>query len=545
MLRLPPGHLQDPDTCEFGEVDCKLRVLHKLVIFVLELFFVVDRLVVGWLLRTITITITRQTPIIRINLGLRHCLRPFLLSFPFLPYSFCLRKRRLLTCRRFSVNYLFSLSLSLMLHDHKSQSALEYLMTYGWAILIIVIVAAVLDAMGIFNPAAAANVPFTVTGTSGTVIAAGQGNATQIYLTIYDQTGYPVTIDYLSFESGGATYSAFGCAGFPPYQLVAGQSTICAIRSSPNGNFRSPLGGQVSITYLEDNGVPGQNFMTTSSIRMSLTTSKLDNNGENLSFPLMTTFTESGLPSGTSWNVTYDGVTNHSATNTITFLALADPFSYTIYNQLISSTAGYCYLKMYSVPVLSSGSANGGSSIPVTFTNSSGCTLAYVANYGANTTSVINTSTNTVIGGPITVGSHPDGVAITPNGKFAYVTNFYVNAVSVINTSSNTVIATITVSANPNGVAITPNGKFAYVTNQNANAVSVINTSSNTVIATITVGAYPEGIAITPNGKFVYVVDYNTNTVTVINTTSNMAIGPLIAVGNSPIDMSLSSVDSV
>ena len=36
----------------------------------------------------------------------------------------------------------------------KGQSALEYMMTYGWAILIIVIVAVILYSMGIFNPRA-------------------------------------------------------------------------------------------------------------------------------------------------------------------------------------------------------------------------------------------------------------------------------------------------------------------------------------------------------------------------------------------------------
>ena len=35
----------------------------------------------------------------------------------------------------------------------KGQSAMEYLMTYGWAIIIIVIVAAALYALGVFNPA--------------------------------------------------------------------------------------------------------------------------------------------------------------------------------------------------------------------------------------------------------------------------------------------------------------------------------------------------------------------------------------------------------
>jgi hypothetical protein len=35
----------------------------------------------------------------------------------------------------------------------KAQSAMEYLMTYGWAILIVIIVAAALYSLGIFNPA--------------------------------------------------------------------------------------------------------------------------------------------------------------------------------------------------------------------------------------------------------------------------------------------------------------------------------------------------------------------------------------------------------
>ncbi|MFH1445199.1 MAG: hypothetical protein ABIF08_01820 [Nanoarchaeota archaeon] len=36
----------------------------------------------------------------------------------------------------------------------KAQAAMEYLMTYGWAILIVIIVAAALFALGVFNPTA-------------------------------------------------------------------------------------------------------------------------------------------------------------------------------------------------------------------------------------------------------------------------------------------------------------------------------------------------------------------------------------------------------
>lgn len=41
---------------------------------------------------------------------------------------------------------------------------------------------------------------------------------------------------------------------------------------------------------------------------------------------------------------------------------------------------------------------------------------AYVANNGSNDVSVINTSTNTVVGSPIPVGANPAGIAITKPG---------------------------------------------------------------------------------------------------------------------------------
>jgi len=53
----------------------------------------------------------------------------------------------------------------------KGQSAMEYLMTYGWAILIVIIVAAVLFSMGVFNPATYTTT--AATGFSGFNVPAG------------------------------------------------------------------------------------------------------------------------------------------------------------------------------------------------------------------------------------------------------------------------------------------------------------------------------------------------------------------------------------
>jgi len=64
----------------------------------------------------------------------------------------------------------------------------------------------------------------------------------------------------------------------------------------------------------------------------------------------------------------------------------------------------------------------------------------------------------------------------------------------------NSVTATVTVGSGPEGVAITPNGEYAYVTNEGGTTLSVINTATNTVKATVTIGSGPMRIAITPNG---------------------------------------------
>ena len=125
---------------------------------------------------------------------------------------------------------------------------------------------------------------------------------------------------------------------------------------------------------------------------------------------------------------------------------------------------------------------------------------AYVANAGDGTVSVINTSTNTVVGSPINVGSGPEAIAITPNGAFAYVANAGDGTVSVINTSTNMVVGSpIGVGSGPDAIAITPDGEFAYVANTDSNNVSVISTASNTVIGSIGVGSGPDAIAISPN----------------------------------------------
>ena len=158
---------------------------------------------------------------------------------------------------------------------------------------------------------------------------------------------------------------------------------------------------------------------------------------------------------------------------------------------------------------------------------------AYVTNGGANSVSLINTATNTVVGSPIAVGATPYAVAITPDGTRAYVTNFGAGTVSVINTATNTVVGgPITVGAGPAGLAITPDGALVYVANQNSANVSVIQTATNAV-TTIAGGTSPFDVAISPNGAFAYVANFGSNNVSVFAIPSN-AVVAIISVGNAP-----------
>src|SRR5262245_35458392 len=70
----------------------------------------------------------------------------------------------------------------------------------------------------------------------------------------------------------------------------------------------------------------------------------------------------------------------------------------------------------------------------------------------------------------------------------------------------------ITVGSQPGSIAITPDGKTAYVANANSGTVTPIRTASNTALKLIKVGHQPEYLAITPNGRTVYAVNYTSDT---------------------------------
>jgi YVTN family beta-propeller protein len=226
------------------------------------------------------------------------------------------------------------------------------------------------------------------------------------------------------------------------------------------------------------------------------------------------------------------------------------------------------------------------------FTSAHAQTVAYVANAGSNSVSVIDTTTNTVTAN-IPLASSPVAVVFSPDGSRAYVgdsTNnggfppFPNGTIYVIDTSTNIVVRTISLTNSEDGaslaitpdgttlyasadttgdalvidiasgnvtatlpgigggaVVITPNGSTAYVSNR-FNAVTAITTASNTVTATIPVGiTFPATtqMAITPDGSFLYVPLFGPGQAVVIATATNSVVGTPISTVQGPFGVAI------
>lgn len=133
----------------------------------------------------------------------------------------------------------------------KGQAALDFLMTYGWAIALIVIIAAVLFALGIFdinNFVGNKAVGFSQVAVKGW----GLDPAGTFTIKMSNQAGVPISITNVSIVVGNTTAVLAGL----PVSSTTGADT--AILSTATGAFGAqPTGSsytaKVTISYLDTN----------------------------------------------------------------------------------------------------------------------------------------------------------------------------------------------------------------------------------------------------------------------------------------------------
>lgn len=122
--------------------------------------------------------------------------------------------------------------------NKKSQAALEFIMTYGWAILVVLVAIGALAYFGVLSPDKF--LPAKCTLQSGIACVDHKATATSLAITVRNSLGYDVTVDAVKAQQ----CTALGSQG----TLVNGASSPTTYTLTCT-NSGSKYNGQVNITF--------------------------------------------------------------------------------------------------------------------------------------------------------------------------------------------------------------------------------------------------------------------------------------------------------
>lgn len=162
----------------------------------------------------------------------------------------------------------------------------------------------------------------------------------------------------------------------------------------------------------------------------------------------------------------------------------------------------------------------------------------FVPSYEYDSVSVIDGATNKVVDN-LTVGVHPGEAAYDPLNGRVYVgnQNLTESNLSVINATSNTVVGSIPIGGGtPISLIVDPANGYIYVgveaTNGTAGNVAVVSGATGSVLARLYVAGVPWGLAVDTSNGELYAVDQcprtscNTSVIAGTSLVSNVAVGP-------------------
>ena len=101
-------------------------------------------------------------------------------------------------------------------------------------------------------------------------------------------------------------------------------------------------------------------------------------------------------------------------------------------------------------------------------------------------------------------GSDPEQFDLSTDGRL-YVANEDTASLTVLDLKSGAIVSRVPVGKEPEGVRVSPDGKWVLVSNESDNSISIIDTKTLKVTKSVTVGKRPRDIAFTPDGKSAYV----------------------------------------
>jgi YVTN family beta-propeller protein len=165
----------------------------------------------------------------------------------------------------------------------------------------------------------------------------------------------------------------------------------------------------------------------------------------------------------------------------------------------------------------------------------------FVPNVVANTLSVIDTATETVVR-TVQLPGTPQYVAVSPDGRRLYVTlndpSAEQNSIQVVDTSTWSLVQQVKVGKQLFAPAVSPDGLLLYVPDHASSRIIVLDTTSYAVKAKIKVPTAPHGAAFAPDGRRAYVVNHETSGITVLDVASNRDVGKIV-VGAGPVSVAV------
>ncbi|MBI2823046.1 MAG: YncE family protein [Acidobacteria bacterium] len=176
---------------------------------------------------------------------------------------------------------------------------------------------------------------------------------------------------------------------------------------------------------------------------------------------------------------------------------------------------------------------------PVAVTVSGSGDRVFVANWGRTRIGqldVIDGNSHELLRS-VRVGVRPLAVAAGPNGDFVYVANGGSNSITRV-ALSNYETTEAPCIENPNGLALTPDGKWLYVAGANGSEVAVMDAGTLKEARRIAVGTAPFGIAVHPRG-WIITADRKSGTVSVFD--PGLSTVAQVKVGETPNDVAISA----
>ena len=149
----------------------------------------------------------------------------------------------------------------------------------------------------------------------------------------------------------------------------------------------------------------------------------------------------------------------------------------------------------------------------------------------ADRVAVLDASTRSVLD-HVRVGSTPEHVVVSPDGRWLYSANCASDDVTVVDLGDHLRTAAARVGRGPILPCAAPDGDRAWVPSRADCSVSVVRPDGSTA-ATIGVGLNPHDIELSPDGRWAYQPNQGDGTVTVIDARS-LQVEATVAVGTGP-----------